>query len=154
MPHRAARRAQGVRPVDADRGIYEWVYRQGPRRGELMQNAPQLSPAEVLARRRLRTPVRTAIPLVHSSPPAVVNQLRPFFVGAGGQSALVIGGVGNGDHGLLLISGYSHEVADAIEMIGLLERPSPRGDAADADLEAWRARVDRRLDAIERRMGH
>ena len=135
--------------VDPERGVYEWIHRNGPRRAELMQNAPQLTVGEVVDARSLRIPVRTALELRHANPNAITHQLRPLL--AGGELGVTIGSIAEGERGFLLLLGYSHQVASVIEMVRLFEEGT--GDPAEngKSHDDWRTRFEQRLEALERR---
>jgi hypothetical protein len=131
-------------PLDEKRGLYEWIHAQGPHRAKIMSHAVEMTPEQVLRSRNLRVAVRTTYSLATLEPNGVANQLRPFLFGnAGGQTTMAVGAAGNS----ILLQGFSHEVATAVEMIEKLEGPPPE---LEPGLTTWKVKVDQRLDAIEK----
>lgn len=132
-------------PVDARRGIWEWVAMQGPKRSELVNHALEMTPEEVLRRSAWRVCVITRIPLRNLNPNAAANTLQPFFVGAGRQGAiwLHLGLVGD-DRGLIL-TGIADCVAGAIRLIQDADNAAP----ARATEDEWRKAIETRVAALE-----
>lgn len=130
-------------PIDEKRGIYEWIFMMGPMRPKISSHAVEMTPEQVLRNRNVRIPVRTTYPLLQLDGNMAVNQLRPFLMSGNGQGTITIGAVGNA----LLVQGFSHEVATAVEMIEKLEGPPAE---LEPGLSTWKAKVDQRLDSIEK----
>ena len=61
----------------------------------------------------------------------------------GSQPGIVIGSAGNA----LLLQGFAHEVASVVEMVEKLEGPPAE---LEPGLSTWKAKVDQRLDSIEK----
>lgn len=131
-------------PIDETRGIYEWIYRTGPKRFELNASAVEMTPAQVLAKSKQRLMVLTTVPLSRLNANALTNQLRPFFVQGGGQGTVTFGAAGRS----LLLQGDARQVAAAIRMIDKIESSAP----ADQTSDSWHRQVEERLDEIEERL--
>ena len=135
-------------PVDEERGIYEWVYRSGPKRQELSTRAVKMTADEVLRHRKRSIRVLTSLALNNIDAVGTQNMLRPFFLGGGGGGvgdALQFGVAGNS----VLIQGFAARVADAIVLIREADnaaQPSQR------DRE-WRQHIEARLGALEKARG-
>ena len=99
-------------PLDVERGLWEWIHVQGPRRHTIYARALTMSPDEVLAHDSWLVPVATAIPLRTNSA-QVANVLRPFFVDA--AQPLVIGS--SPDGGTLFVRGIADQVAQVVRLV-------------------------------------
>ena len=137
-------------PIDEQRGLYEWVYRQGPKRAELAVRAKSMDPDEVLRNRHLKITVLTSIPLNHVNATAAQNQLRPFFMvgGTSGVGQMQFGAAGQS----LLVQGYADQVAAAIELVRKADAPPP-GPSTESPEREWRDDVEQRLQSLEERVG-
>lgn len=131
-------------PVDARRGIWEWVSFQGPKSGALFSHALEMAPEEILRRSAWRVYVITRIPLRNLNPNAAANTLRPFFVGAGGNFAPIQFGQVGDDRGLIL-TGIADCVAGAIRLIQDADNAAP----ARATEDEWRKAIETRVAALE-----
>lgn len=150
-------------PVDAERGIYQWIFRQGPKRSEIPTSSTPMEPEEVMARRNSKMPVLTTIPLQHINATAAQNQLRPFFLAGGGGAAQIQFGVAGQ---ALLVQGFADQVAAAIELLRKVDVPPPgqghaRVSGAFQDEETgsvqslleWREQIEERLQHLENKIG-
>jgi len=99
-------------PLDEAKGVYEVLSMHGQRARELLQRAVTRTPAEVLARPRLRQWVLVAMNLKHINATIATNALRPFFSMGSQQSPLVIGNAGTSS--TVLLCGPQDSVAGAI----------------------------------------
>lgn len=102
-------------PLDEAKGFYEVLSMHGQRARELLQRAVSRTPAEVLARPRLRQWVLVAMNLKHINATIASNSLRPFFATGGQASQLSIGNAGNSS--TLLLCGPQDAVAGAISLL-------------------------------------
>ena len=99
-------------PLDEAKGVYEVLSMHGQRARELLQRAVSRTPAEVLARPRLRQWVLVAMNLEHINAIIATNALRPFFAMGSQQSPLILGSPGTS--ATILLSGPQDAVASAI----------------------------------------
>lgn len=99
-------------PLDEAKGVYEVLSMHGQRARELLQRAVTRTPAEVLARPRLRQWVLVAMNLKHINATIATNALRPFFASGSQQAPLVIGNAGTSS--TVLLCGPQDSVAGAI----------------------------------------
>lgn len=102
-------------PLDEAKGVYEVLSMHGQRARELLQRAVSRTPAEVLARPRLRQWVLVAMNLKHINATIASNSLRPFFATGGQASQLSIGNAGNSS--TLLLCGPQDAVVGAISLL-------------------------------------
>ncbi len=109
---------------EGDTEIYEIIYMQGPKRGELTSSVRYVPPDELENyRNQTGVTVLTSIPTEHINPTAATNSLRPFFIGSGGQtgSQLTFGNVGNAK--AVLIQGFGPQVYSAYQILRLVDVP-------------------------------
>ncbi|MEM7201183.1 MAG: hypothetical protein AAF628_12995 [Planctomycetota bacterium] len=137
-------------PLDAERGVYQWIHMRGSLSPKLNECYESLSPDEVMARRSTYVPVLTHVPLTHINPTAATNQLRPFFAAGAGQPPILT--VGAAARSIVLL-GLAPRVASAIELLRQTdvgpEVETGRGvHAAGIDQEE----IEKRFEALERRV--
>lgn len=115
-------------PVDEGRGLYEWVSILGPNRLHVVSRATEMTPDEVLRRRNQCRWVHTVCRLSSLPSEQIVSQLRRFLMTNNSHlPSLEVGSAGNE----LLLRGFSHEVASAIEMIRKIEAASATEECCD-----------------------
>lgn len=150
------RQGFAVKTLDLERGVYEVLSMQGPRRKELGAGARFMEWSEVLQRPALKRQVLTTVPLQHIDAQLANNTLRPFFAGSGG--GVSVGTVGDGQS--LLLQGFQDQVAQAVRVVQLADVPQRAGrDALDARtltdrVEALEARIralEEKLTALQKR---
>jgi hypothetical protein len=122
-------------PLDAERGIWEWISANGPRRSEIASRPLFLSPTDVLEHPTRYVPVLTWVPLDHLDAQRASNALRPFM--ASSSSQVVVGNTGNDN--AILLQGMQYQVAALIRILR----------EADADLGA-KAEKHGLIERIER----
>jgi hypothetical protein len=130
-------------PVDPEHGIYEWIFRAGPKRPELAARAIKLTPEQVLAQRKIVRPVLTSLSLHHVNAPRACNELRPFLL-AGGQGGPTLGTVGDS----LLIQGFTDQVASVIELVREIDT-APGAKPSEQQEQSWRDGIEARIRALE-----
>jgi hypothetical protein len=114
-------------PLDEAKGVYEVLSMHGQRARELLQRAVSRTPAEVLARPRLRQWVLVAMNLKHINATIATNALRPFFAMGSQQSPLALGSTGTSS--TILLCGPQDAVASAILVL-------QTADVAQADVNS------------------
>ena len=127
-------------PLDADRGVYDWVYLSGPRVQEVRNYAVSMTPAEVRKRPKLVQFVSVVVPLQHASATRVAGNLRVLF--GGGRGCLGVTPTGAQQQSLW-ITGFLPEVNMVLDAVQGLDVAGPKIAPS----------VDQRLHAIERRLG-
>ena len=141
-------------PMDPNRGIYEFISVRGSRRGEIRSTF--MTPAQVLKRPRLKIKVSTSIQLKHIDAMRASQYLRPFHsMSSRSGVALSIGTLGS-RHALLL-QGMADQVANAIQMVTLMDTPEAEDDQPGVDeriaaLEKERASLLEELTSLRARI--
>lgn len=147
----AYQRGFAIVPIDQERGLWECIYMQGPRRGEVQNRAIFVRPDELAKYAKLRVPVTVTVPLTHVNATHAANSLRPFFMsGNNPVPPLTIGTAGNAR--ALLMTGFADQVAQAAEMLARVDQPPPEG-AVDATAPDWAQSVEQRLGQLASRVG-
>lgn len=134
-------------PVDAKRGIYEFISGRGPRRPDIYTRAAFVKPEDVLRRPALKTVVATAVQLEHSNAARVIQTMRPFLAGVGTTvGPLVVGGGGN--NRTVLLTGFADQVGAALRMLREVDEASK----AAPDVLDRLDKIEMRLRTLERRL--
>jgi len=135
-------------PRDAPHGIYEVIYRTGPRMREVQQLAQHRTPEEILQRPQLKQPVSTILQLQAINAVIATNALRPFFAAAGAVCDLTFGATGGEQ--TLVISGTQSEVARAIRIVQQADAAAAAAAAPKPGLAPAEAEVlGKRIAALE-----
>ena len=137
------RHGLAIVPLDEDKAVYEVIAMAGQRGGEVILRALHRTPEQVLARPALRMYVTVVYEFEYINAQYANNSLRPFFMGASGQTRghLMIGSVGNQNS--MLLSGPQDVVAQALRVLR-------SADTRPRDLEQ---RLEERLQRIEAKLG-
>lgn len=138
-------------PLDRGRGLWEFVNMSGPKRGEIMTRAIAATPEEVRRMRDVRVCVSTQVILQHARASVVTQTMRPFFASSGAVGILNIGTAGN--ERVILLSGMSDSVAQAMGMIAEVDQPEPLGKVEDDRLTSLEKRMSALEEAIKRLEG-
>lgn len=109
-------------PLDRERGIWEWIWKNGPRGDEIKQRMVKMGEAEILASPRAVHYVTTTISLRHANVSLVAANLRVFFSDARGRTLIVP--VGRASKSLML-AGPRPTVAAMIRTLREIDRPAP-----------------------------
>lgn len=138
-------------PIDADRGMWEFVSFNGPRRTEAMSRAPLLTLEEARKLKGARIVVTSVIPVQHVRATAATQTLRPFFA-TGGPSTLSFGTAGN--EAAIVVSGFADQVLSAAALIATIDVPTKEDGPSSADrlraLEARVAALEAKLQSAEK----
>lgn len=135
-----------VIPLDPDRGLYEWIFRAGPKRPELGMRPIRLDPDEVLAQRHLLRQVLTSVPLHHVDASRACNELRPFFLGGNPAfGAVTLGAAGQS----LVIQGFTDQVASVIELLREIDTAPGAEATSGRGEQSWREQIEARIKALE-----
>ncbi len=150
-----ASRGFAMTALDADRGVYEWVLLSGSKRADVSMRAVTWSPAAVRARPNLMLPVTVTVELQHANPVALVNSLRPFFVGHGSHPFPI--NLTSTSMRSIVVLGFARDVARVLEHIEAIDRPTPPMEKTDAQelarLRSEVAKLTRRVEALEKQGG-
>jgi hypothetical protein len=140
--------------LDEKLGMLEIIHASGPRGREIQTRALMRTPAQVLARPRLKVPVMTTVPLEFINATIATNALRPFFAstgGAGPASSLTLGNVGNSR--ALLLSGMQDQVAHAVNLIRACDVETVANDGtAGRTIQDQVRSLEQRVAAIEEKL--
>ncbi len=134
--------------IDKDRGIYEWIAVNGPKRGQLGLHSEYVPMDELDGYRNLvGVSIMTHVKLEHIDANIATAQLRPFFAQGGGAGmSLIPGSVGNGT--ALLLQGPAPQVFGACQLLRLVDQ-----EAADSAKEGRQSEeIEGRLRALEKRV--
>ncbi len=108
---------------DDDTEVIEVVAMSGPKRTELNSSARYVAPDEIAEyANHTGVPILTLVPLEFIDANAATNQLRPFFLGQGGQSPLTLGAAARA----LLLQGFGPQVNAAYQVLRLVDK-EPEG---------------------------
>jgi len=131
--------------VDAERGIYEFLFVRGPRRPEIFLRAQFVPPEEIRRRTRLKMVVATAVRLERASASRVVNSVRPLLAGIGAGVGGVQIGTGGHERTVLLL-GFADQLAAALRMRQEVDKNAEAAPGVSERLDT----VERRLAALEK----
>ena len=135
-------------PIDADRGMWEFINAHGARRNEAASRAPLLTLEEVRKLKGACIMVTSVIPVQHVSATAAAQTLRPFFA-TGGRSSLNFGTAGSA----IMVSGFADQVLSAAAVIAAIDIPAKEEEPIPDDrvpaLEARVAALEAKLRAAE-----
>jgi len=138
-------------PIDADRGMWEFININGARRAEAMSRAPLLTLDEVRKLKGTRLIVTSVIPVQHVRATAATQTLRPFFA-TGGTANLNLGTVGS--ESAVVVSGFVDQVLSAAGLIAAVDIPAKEREPTSEDrvraLEARIAALEAKLVAPEK----
>lgn len=138
-------------PIDADRGMWEFINLNGARRGEAMGRAPLLTLDEVRKLKGTRLIVTSVIPVQHVRATAAAQTLRPFFA-TSGQATLNLGTAGS--ETAVVVSGFVDQVLGAAALIASVDIPGKQEAPTSQDrlqaLEARVAALEAKLRAAEK----
>lgn len=134
-------------PIDRDRGMWEFINLNGPRRGEAFTRAPSLAIADIRALKGVRTVVTTVFQVQHVRATVMVQLLRPFFA-TNGALSLILGSAGSDN--AVVVSGLVDDVLNLETTIRSLDLPAKekeptseeRLQAVEAKLAALAAKVE------------
>jgi len=129
-------------PLDRERGLWEALSMNGPRRSDICARAIAVTAEELAKLRKVPIWVTTTVWLRHARASEVAQMLRPFL--AGGRGAVNLGTVGN--EGMILVSGLATDVGHAADLIAEADRPAPLPKVEEDRLASLERRV-RELEA-------
>ena len=135
-------------PINPEQGIYEWIFRAGPKRPELAMRPIQLEPEQVLAQRKLLQQVLTAVPMRHVNATRACNELRPFILGGTQGFGVTLGVAGES----LLIQGFTDQVASVIELVREIDTVPGAEEAREPGEQGWRQQIEARIKALESKL--
>lgn len=138
-------------PIDADRGMWEFININGARRNEAVGRAPLLTLDEVRKLKGTRIIVTSVIPVQHVRATAATQTLRPFFA-TGGSATLNLGTAGS--ESAVVVSGFVDQVLSAAALIVAVDIPAKQEAPTSQDrlqaLEARVAALEAKLRAAEK----
>lgn len=138
-------------PIDADRGMWEFVNANGPRRNEIQARALMLPIEDVRKLKGARIMVTSVIPVQHVRATAATQTLRPFFATAG-TATLNLGTAGT--ESAVVVSGFVDQVLSAAAVIATIDVPTKEKEPTAEDrvraLEARVAALEAKLSMAEK----
>ena len=135
-----------IMPLHADKGLFEVVSMNGSRAREVMGAAIARTPEEILRQPDLKMVVYTQLELQHIDANYAANSLRPFFAQtAANQPTMVIGTAGSTS--TLLLSGFQDQVAQALRLVRVCDRPETRPQ--QVQIEQRLAAIEQQLQALQ-----
>jgi len=134
-------------PMDKDRGLWEFINANGPRRHEIYTHAPSLTLDEVRRLKGTRIVVTVALPLQHARATVMAQTLRPFYATSGSTSVNL--GTG-GTESVLAMTGFVDDILNAATMIAQLDQPS-RAKEPSEDAQRLQA-LEAKVQALEERV--
>ena len=146
------RKGYAIKTIDPKRDVFEAIMMSGPRAAEISASAAYQPWQSILDRPTLKRPVITTFALKHIHAQRANNALRPFFAGRRGPSTLMIGSVG--DEQSLLLQGFQDQVAQAIQVIQLADKPQkPRPAIIDGmSMSDFVRRLEERVSELEAKL--
>lgn len=135
--------------LDRERGLWEWINMNGPRRMMLSSSALTVTSAELQQLRASKLWVSVQVQLTSLGANIAAQSLRPFFATSG-----VIGmNIGTaGSENTVLLAGFADQVAAAVDMIKFADAAAPARPSNDR-IEKLEARIAALEAALAARPG-
>ncbi len=124
-------------PLDRERGLWEWINLNGPRRVTVGSNALPVTAAELQQLRASKLCVSVQVQLTNLGASSAVQCLRPFYA-TSGASGMSIGTAGS--ENTVLLAGFADQVAAAVDLIKSADAAAPTRPSNDR-IEKLEARI-------------